>query len=88
MSMSETVATIDWTTETELEKRISYTFDDRPLFVRALSHRSYANERGPDVDDNEVVLIGADGETRVDKRSKDECAGAILDNVIPLLTSA
>ncbi len=53
--MSETVATIDWTTETELEKRISYTFDDRPLFVRALSHRSYANERGPDVDDNEVL---------------------------------
>jgi len=43
---------------------------------------------GFDVDDNEVVLIGPDGETRVDKRSKEECAVAILDNVIPLLTSA
>lgn len=55
MATSEPIGSIDWTSETELERRIAYVFDDRALLVRALSHRSYANEKGPDVDDNEVL---------------------------------
>lgn len=55
MATTESIISIDWTSETELERRISYVFDDRTLLVRALSHRSYANEQGPDVDDNEVL---------------------------------
>lgn len=55
MSTSKTVTPIDWTTTTELERRIDYVFADRELFVRSLSHRSYANERGPEVADNEVL---------------------------------
>jgi len=55
LATSEPVTSIDWTSETEIERRIGYVFDDRDLLVRALSHRSYANERGPDVDDNEVL---------------------------------
>ncbi len=55
MATSEPIGSIDWTSETDLERRIGYVFDDRALLVRALSHRSYANEKGPDVDDNEVL---------------------------------
>ena len=55
MATSEPVTSIDWTSETELERRIAYVFDDRALLIRALSHRSYANEKGPDIDDNEVL---------------------------------
>jgi len=55
LATSEPITPIDWTSETELERRIGYVFDDRALLVRALSHRSYANEQGPDVDDNEVL---------------------------------
>ena len=52
---TETVADVDWAAETELERQIGYVFDDRSLLKRALSHRSYANEHGDDVDDNEVL---------------------------------
>ena len=55
MATSEAATAIDWTTETELERRIGYVFDDRALLVRTMSHRSYANEQGPEVDDNEVL---------------------------------
>ncbi len=55
MATSDAIAVTDWKSETELERRIGYTFDDRALLVRALSHRSYANEKGPDVADNEVL---------------------------------
>jgi ribonuclease III len=55
LSTSDPTGSIDWTVETELERRISYVFDDRELLVRALSHRSYANERGSEVQDNEVL---------------------------------
>ena len=55
MATSEAVTSIDWTAETELERRIGYVLDDRALLVRALSHRSYANEKGPEADDNEVL---------------------------------
>lgn len=46
---------IDWSAETDLERRIGYVFDDRALFKRAMSHRSYANEQGDEVEDNEVL---------------------------------
>lgn len=55
MSTSEPLASIDWTSETALERRIGYRFDDRALLVRALSHRSYANEQGVEAEDNEVL---------------------------------
>ncbi len=55
MSTAELLASIDWTNETTLERRIDHTFEDRDLLVRALSHRSYANERGGDAADNEVL---------------------------------
>jgi len=55
LATSEAITAIDWTSETELERRIGYVFDDRALLVRSMSHRSYANEKGPDVDDNEVL---------------------------------
>jgi phosphopantothenoylcysteine decarboxylase/phosphopantothenate--cysteine ligase len=35
--------------------------------------------------DNEVIVIRADGERRIGKRSKDECAAAILDEAEALL---
>lgn len=38
-----------------LEQRIAYRFDDRSLLVRALTHRSYANEQGGGAEDNEVL---------------------------------
>ncbi len=38
-----------------LEQRVGYSFDDRALLVRALTHRSYANERGSGAEDNEVL---------------------------------
>lgn len=38
-----------------LEKRIAYRFDDRSLLIRALTHRSYANEQGGGGEDNEVL---------------------------------
>ncbi len=38
-----------------LERRIAYEFDDRSLLVRALTHRSFANEQAAGVDDNEVL---------------------------------
>jgi len=40
---------------------------------------------GFDAEDNEVVLITQDGERAVSKRSKDECAATILDEVTTLL---
>ena len=40
---------------------------------------------GFDSDWNEVILIRADGERRIDRRSKDECAVAILDEIAALL---
>jgi phosphopantothenoylcysteine decarboxylase/phosphopantothenate--cysteine ligase len=40
---------------------------------------------GFDAEDNEVTLIGADGERTIGKRSKDACAAAILDAVAALL---
>jgi phosphopantothenoylcysteine decarboxylase/phosphopantothenate--cysteine ligase len=40
---------------------------------------------GFDAEDNEVVLITATGERTVGKRSKDECAATILDEVTTLL---
>ncbi len=43
------------------------------------------NDVGFDVDENELVLIGPEGETHVRKRSKEDCAVAILDCVAPLL---
>ncbi len=52
---TESISDVDWSAETELEQQIGYVFDDRGLLKRALSHRSYANERGDDVDDNEVL---------------------------------
>lgn len=52
---TESIAGVDWSAETGLEQQIGYVFDDRELLKRALSHRSYANERGDDVDDNEVL---------------------------------
>ena len=55
MGTTEAPAEIDWAHETSLERRIGYCFDDRALYKRALSHRSYANEQGPDSDDNEVL---------------------------------
>ena len=50
MATSEPKTAIDWTTETDLEQRIGYVLDDRALLVRAMSHRSYANEQGAEVD--------------------------------------
>ena len=38
--------------------------------------------------DNELVLIGPEGEKHVSKRSKEECARAILDDVALLLRPA
>jgi phosphopantothenoylcysteine decarboxylase/phosphopantothenate--cysteine ligase len=43
---------------------------------------------GFDAEDNEVVLITPDGERAVGKRSKDECAATILDEVTTLLERA
>jgi phosphopantothenoylcysteine decarboxylase/phosphopantothenate--cysteine ligase len=42
---------------------------------------------GFEVDDNELVLIGPEGETHVGKRSKEDCAVAILDSLAPLFAS-
>lgn len=39
----------------ELERRLGYRFRDRALLVRALTHRSFANERGQQAPDNEVL---------------------------------
>ncbi len=38
-----------------LEERLGYTFEDRSLLVRALTHRSFANEAGTGSGDNEVL---------------------------------
>ena len=38
-----------------LELRVGYSFDNRSLLTCALTHRSYANEQGASVDDNEVL---------------------------------
>ncbi len=43
------------------------------------------SDTGFEAEDNEVVLITASGERLVDKRSKEECAVAILDEVSSLL---
>lgn len=43
---------------------------------------------GFEVDENELVLIGPAGEQHVGKRSKEQCAQAILDAVVPLLRAA
>ena len=40
---------------------------------------------GFDASDNEVTLIGESGERRIEKRSKEECAAAILDETATLL---
>ena len=40
---------------------------------------------GFDARENEVVVVGPDGEHRLAKASKDEIAGAILDLAAPLL---
>jgi phosphopantothenoylcysteine decarboxylase/phosphopantothenate--cysteine ligase len=42
---------------------------------------------GFEASDNELVLIGPDGEKHVGKRSKEQCAEAILDDVAVLLRS-
>ena len=39
----------------EVERRLGYLFRDRSLLVRALTHRSFANERGEQAPDNEVL---------------------------------
>lgn len=39
----------------ELEAKLGYRFERRERLLRALSHRSYANERQADVADNEVM---------------------------------
>lgn len=39
----------------DLESRLGFTFPDRSLLVQALTHRSYANESGGSVHDNEVL---------------------------------
>lgn len=38
-----------------LERRVGYSFQDRAVLVQALTHRSYANERGKTAADNEVL---------------------------------
>ncbi len=43
---------------------------------------------GFDAEDNEVTVIGEAGERRIGRRSKDECAAAILDEVEALLKGA
>ena len=43
---------------------------------------------GFEVAENELVLIGPDGERQVSKRSKEQCAVAILENVAALLHPA
>jgi phosphopantothenoylcysteine decarboxylase/phosphopantothenate--cysteine ligase len=40
---------------------------------------------GFDAEDNEIVLVSERGERRVGRRSKEECAVAILDEVEALL---
>lgn len=39
----------------ELERRLGYRFRDRQLLVTAMTHRSFANERPGEVEDNEVL---------------------------------
>jgi phosphopantothenoylcysteine decarboxylase/phosphopantothenate--cysteine ligase len=43
---------------------------------------------GFDSEDNEVTVIGEAGERRISRRSKDECAAAILDEVAALVKGA
>lgn len=39
----------------DLERRLDYRFRDRQLLVTAMTHRSYANERSGELQDNEVL---------------------------------
>ena len=39
----------------QVESRLGHRFADRTLLLRALTHRSYANEQGEGVEDNEVL---------------------------------
>ncbi len=54
-SVDESATERDGYSLTSLEQRIGYDFDDRALLVRALTHRSFANEQGAGADDNEVL---------------------------------
>lgn len=39
----------------DLERRLGYRFRDRQLLITAMTHRSFANERPGEVEDNEVL---------------------------------
>ena len=46
---------MDESTRSELERRLGYSFDEPEMLLRALTHRSYANEQAVPAQDNEVL---------------------------------
>ena len=52
------------------------------------STTTYLSRRGFESEDNEIVLLSALGERKLGRRSKEECAVAILDEVEALLGGA
>ena len=43
---------------TDFEKKIGYEFKDKSLLLRALTHSSYANERGTGLDNERLEFLG------------------------------
>ncbi len=49
---------IGWRSKTELERALGYRFRDPDLLQRALTHRSYANERGLERQNERLEFLG------------------------------
>ena len=43
---------------TDFEKKIGYEFKDKTLLQRALTHSSYANEKGTGLDNERLEFLG------------------------------
>ena len=43
---------------TDFEKKIGYEFKDKNLLARALTHSSYANEKGTGLDNERLEFLG------------------------------
>jgi ribonuclease-3 len=83
MSSAQDIAASDEPSLAELESQLGYTFDDRDLLVRALTHRSFANEVVDDVMDNQRLeflgdaVLGVAIATELFHRDKEVDEGAL-----------